>query len=90
MNIKEINGYKLKRQLPAKSIAFVYKTKNLDGGHFKIKIVSLFNNNYELSGEYDKDGMIKYFRFGLYLRAGKPFLVSDFSSLIAYIIQVIK
>lgn len=85
MNIKEMRGVALKKALSAKSVAFRYHNKN--GGNFGINIRGLLGKDYELSGEYDKNGNFSELRFGHIYQLGcrvNPKDLEHLASIILY------
>lgn len=69
INIKELNGNKLKKSLGIEKAAFRWHNKNKSGGNFGINLYNIFGKNYELTGRYNKDGQIFSLCFG-YIHRG--------------------
>lgn len=89
MNIKEMRGVALKKALSAKSVAFRYHNKNNNGGNFAIDIIGVFGKDYELSGQYDKEGEICDFRFGYRFQPAPKIKVNNFDHLCSLLLYVV-
>jgi hypothetical protein len=90
MNIKDLNGKILKKELNCKSCHYRWHNKNNSGGNFGINILGIENKDFELSGNYDKNGSLGGLRFGYLFCAGHPLIFDSFNELIEFMKKRIK
>lgn len=64
INIKDLTGRYLKKTLGAKSASFRYHNRNKSGGNFGIDVRGVNGLDYELNGDYNVEGNVKWVGFG--------------------------
>jgi hypothetical protein len=64
MNIKELISKDLKAAFGSRKARFRYHNKNKSGGNFTIELIGLPNRDWDLHGEYNRDGKLYSLRFG--------------------------
>ena len=88
INIREIKRATFKKELGAKISSFRWHNKNKNGGNFGIEIRGIGKKDYELSGYYDKDGIVSSLRFGYIYQAG--YVVSNLVTTFPELLESIK
>ena len=71
MNIKELRGTKLKKDLEFKTAVMRYHNKNKHrNSNFGFTLIDDKDRWFSLDGRYNQDGNIVYLNFGLFSEAG--------------------
>ena len=84
MQIDELKGHKIKKDIEAETVRKEYHNKHKDGsGNFGFSIKYPENNTlYRLDGEYNRDGRIYYLDYGKYSGVGTKINCDTYESMI--------
>lgn len=90
MNIKELNGNAIKKALKAKSVCFRWHNRNNSGGNFGINIRGLPKGEFEITGNYDTQGIVYGLCFGTIFWSRLKMHENTFESLMNSINEIIS
>lgn len=90
INISELKGNTIKKELGAKRCMFRWHNKNNSGGNFGINIIGINGKNYELSGFYDHHGNVCNLRFGYIYEAGSMLPRLNLQETLKFLNKVLK
>ena len=89
MNIKELNGRSIKKSLNANRVHFQWHNRNNSGGNFGINIRGLKGADFEISGDYDRQGTIHTLHFGYLCSLGIRMFEDTFEKLMNSINEIV-
>lgn len=90
MNIKELKGSLIKKELGAQRAFFRWHNKNKSGGNFGISIYDVNGRDWELSGDYNIEGTLRKLKFGYIFQAGVPVNVQNIEELFYFIKNIVE
>lgn len=79
INITELTGPVLKKQLPIKRAKKRYHNKNKSGGNFGFTLMSEEQPDFEMVGYHDRNGTIINLRIKLLWQAGGAILIEKYN-----------
>lgn len=77
MKFIELKSRDIKKRFDAKSVALRWHNKNKSGGNFGMNIHGVNGKDFEISGQYNIDGILSGLRFGFIYQAGIPMNVNS-------------
>ena len=89
MNIKDLKSIVIKKKLDAERVCFRWHNKNNSGGNFGINIWNVKGKDYEISGYYNVEGLLRGLRFGFIFQAGIPMNVQTIEEMFEFIEKVL-
>jgi len=89
MNIKDLKSIVIKKKLDAERVCFRWHNKNKSGGNFGINIWNVKGKDYEISGNYNVEGLLCGLRFGFIFQAGIPMNVQTIEEMFEFIEKVL-
>lgn len=92
INIKDLRGPKLKKDLVLRSVVKRWHNKNKSGGNFGINLYPFNEPNYEITGYHDLKGNVTSLRVGVLWQVGTQIFTKNTMDKWTYdkLISVIK
>lgn len=90
MKLIDLKSKEIKKRFDANSVAFRWHNKNKSGGNFGINIHDVNGQDYQITGEYNTDGILRGLRFGFIYQAGIPVNVDSIEQLFEFMGNVIS
>lgn len=90
MNLHELNSLEIKRRLGAKSVRYQYHNRNRSGGSFAINIRGVNGKDFELSGRYNIEGVLRSMHFGDIGTRLNPMYIDTIDGMYQFIENFIK
>lgn len=89
MKISDIKSTSIKKRFDAESVHFRWHNKNKNGGNFRINLIGIAGKDWEISGQYNQDGIITHLRFGFIYQAGIAMSVNSLEEMFDFMDVII-